>query len=220
MAEDGFRKVLIIAYYFPPMGLSGVQRTVKFAKYLSQYGWKPTVLTVNPAGYFAFDDTLLKEAEAAGVRIVRTNSRDVNRFFTKEVVIKLPSERTRKILQYIGDWFFIPDTKVGWKSLALKRATELLEQEQFDMIFATAPPQTGLLIGTVLKKRFKLPFVVELSIQIFSNAIASLLTSTVRKTRDESSGSRYGYESARERRIAATVSEHELPRCGNSLTRI
>lgn len=161
MADDGFRKVLMIAYYFPPMGLSGVQRTVKFAKYLSQYGWKPTVLTVNPAGYFAFDDTLVKEVEAAGVRIVRTDSRDVNRFFTKEVVVKMPSERTRKILQYIGDIFFIPDTKIGWKSLAVKAATELLEREQFDLIFATAPPQTSFLIGTVLKKRFKLPLVVD-----------------------------------------------------------
>jgi glycosyltransferase involved in cell wall biosynthesis len=161
MAEDGFRKVLIIAYYFPPMGLSGVQRTVKFAKYLSQYGWKPTVLTVNPAGYFAFDDTLLKEVEAAGVRVVRTNSRDVNRFFTKEVVVKLPSERARKILQYIGDLFFIPDTKIGWKSPAVKSAIALIEQEQFDILFATAPPQSGLLIGTALKKRFKIPLVVD-----------------------------------------------------------
>jgi glycosyltransferase involved in cell wall biosynthesis len=161
MAENGFRKVLIIAYYFPPMGLSGVQRTVKFAKYLSQYGWKPTVLTVNPAGYFAFDDTLLKEAEAAGVRVVRTHSRDVNRFFTKETVVKLPSERMRKLLQFLGDLFFIPDTKIGWKSPAIKAAAALLEHEQFDIIFATAPPQTGLLIGAVLKKRWKLPLVVD-----------------------------------------------------------
>jgi glycosyltransferase involved in cell wall biosynthesis len=161
MADDGFRKVLIIAYYFPPMGLSGVQRTAKFAKYLSQYGWKPTVLTVHPAGYFAFDDTLLKEVEAAGVRIVRTHSRDMNRLFKKNVVVKLPSERARKILQFIGDLFLIPDSKIGWKSSALKTATQLLEQEQFDILFATAPPQTCLLIGTALKKRFQLPLVVD-----------------------------------------------------------
>ncbi|MBF8247681.1 MAG: glycosyl transferase family 1, partial [Bacteroidetes bacterium] len=42
--NDAFRRVLIIAYYFPPMGLSGVQRTVKFAKFLPKFGWKPTVL--------------------------------------------------------------------------------------------------------------------------------------------------------------------------------
>ena len=68
---ENFRKVLIIAYYFPPMGLRGVQRTVKFAKYLPQFGWKPTVLTVNPTGYYALDESLLKEVEEAGVEAER-----------------------------------------------------------------------------------------------------------------------------------------------------
>ena len=55
------RNVLVIAYYFPPMGLSGVQRTLKFVKYLPKFGWQPTVLTVTPTGYFAQDYTLLEE---------------------------------------------------------------------------------------------------------------------------------------------------------------
>jgi glycosyltransferase involved in cell wall biosynthesis len=161
MAEDGFRKVLFIAYYFPPMGLSGVQRTVKFAKFLPQYGWKPTVLTIEPAGYYAFDDTLQKEAEAAGVKIVRTHSFDMNRLFRKRGIVKMPSERMRKILQYIGDVFFIPDTKIGWKSRAVKTASALLRQEKFDLIFATAPPQTDFLIGAALKRKFEIPLIVD-----------------------------------------------------------
>lgn len=161
MTDDGFRKVLIIAYYFPPMGLSGVQRTVKFAKFLPKYGWKPTVLTVEPTGYYAFDDTLLKEAEEAGVRIVRTSSYDVNRLLKKKGVIKMPSERMRKVLQFFGDLFFIPDTKIGWKSIAVKAASELIEQERFDLLFATAPPQTDFLIGAALKRKFEIPLVVD-----------------------------------------------------------
>ena len=159
--EDGFRKVLIIAYYFPPMGLSGVQRTVKFAKFLPKYGWKPTVLTVEPTGYYAFDDTLLKEVEEAGVKIVRTPSYDVNRLLKKRGVIKMPSERMRKVLQFFGDLFFIPDTKVGWKSIAVKAASELIERERFDVLFATAPPQTDFLIGEALKRKFEIPLVVD-----------------------------------------------------------
>jgi glycosyltransferase involved in cell wall biosynthesis len=161
MADDGFRKVLIIAYYFPPMGLSGVQRTVKFAKFLPKYGWKPTVLTVEPTGYYAFDDTLLKEAEEAGVKIVRTPSFDVNRLLKKQGVIKMPSERMRKVLQFFGDLFFIPDTKIGWKSSAVKAASELIEHERFDLLFATAPPQTDFLIGVALKRKFEIPLVVD-----------------------------------------------------------
>jgi glycosyltransferase involved in cell wall biosynthesis len=161
MMNDGFRKVLIIAYYFPPMGLSGVQRTVKFAKFLPKYGWKPTVLTVEPTGYYAFDDTLLKEAEEAGVKIVRTNSYDVNHFFKKQGIVKMPSERVRKILQFFGDLIFIPDTKIGWKITAVKTASSLLAQEKFDLIFATAPPQTDFLIGAALKRKFEIPLVVD-----------------------------------------------------------
>ena len=161
MVNDGFRKVLIIAYYFPPMGLSGVQRTVKFAKFLLKYGWKPTVLTVEPTGYYAFDDTLLKEVEEAGVKIVRTRSYDVNRLLRKQGVIKMPSERMRKLLQFLGDLFFIPDTKIGWKSIAVKAASKLIEEERFDLLFATAPPQTDFLIGAALKRKFEIPLVVD-----------------------------------------------------------
>jgi glycosyltransferase involved in cell wall biosynthesis len=159
--NEVFRKVLFIAYYFPPMGLGGVQRTVKFAKYLPKYGWKPTVLTVEPAGYYAFDDTLLKEAEESGVKIIRTQSYDANHLFKKRGIVKMPSERMRKILQFLGDLFFIPDTKRGWKFIAVKVASELLKQQQFDLIFATAPPQTDFLIGAALKRKFDIPLVVD-----------------------------------------------------------
>jgi glycosyltransferase involved in cell wall biosynthesis len=160
-APDPFRKVLIIAYYFPPMGLSGVQRTEKFAKYLPMYGWKPTVLTVLPAGYYAFDETLLTEAEAAGVEIVRTDSLDPNRMFRSMKAVKMPSEPVRRLLQIAGDTFFIPDTKIGWKRKAVRRASELLGRERFDLIFATAPPQTDFLIGRELKRRFNIPLVID-----------------------------------------------------------
>jgi len=156
-----FRNVLVVAYYFPPMGLSGVQRTAKFVKYLPKYGWKPTVLTVSPTGYYAVDETLLGEVEAAGTKIVRASSLDPNRLFKHQGVVKMPSERMRKILQFGGDTVFFPDTKIGWKSKALKFATDLLQREKFDLVYATAPPQTDFLIGEALKKKFKIPLVLD-----------------------------------------------------------
>lgn len=155
------RKVLVIAYYFPPMGLSGVQRTAKFVKYLPQYGWKPTVLTVTPTGYYAMDDSLLNEVEQAGTEILRANSLDPNRLFRKQGVVKMPSETVRKMLQFAGDTTFFPDTKIGWKRRAIKAASELMQREQFNLIFATAPPQTDFLIGETLKKKFRLPLVLD-----------------------------------------------------------
>ncbi|MBM4168857.1 MAG: glycosyltransferase family 4 protein [Ignavibacteria bacterium] len=155
------RKVLYIAYYFPPMGLSGVQRTLKFVKYLPAHNWIPTVLTVMPAAYYATDHSLLKEIEASEVRVVRSNSLDANRVLSKKGVMKMPPEGMRKFLQFVGDTFIIPDTKIGWKQPALKAARELLKHESFDAIFATAPPQTDFLIGKQLKQEFKIPLVVE-----------------------------------------------------------
>lgn len=155
------RKVLVIAYYFPPMGLSGVQRTLKFVKYFPQFQWMPTVLTVRSTGYFAKDESLLKEIVPLGVEIIRTGSFDPNRLFQKQEVVKMPTERTRKLLSRISDSIFIPDNKIGWKGPALKAASALLQKHKFDAIFATAPPQTDFLIGKALKEKFRLPLMID-----------------------------------------------------------
>ncbi len=158
---QNYRTVLIVAYYFPPLGLSGVQRTAKFAKYLSRYGWKPTVLTVDPGGYYAFDESLLKEVEEAGVTVVRSGSLDVNRLFRKKGVVRLPSETVRRILGFFGDLFFIPDTKIGWKKKAVTAGTVLLRNREFDAIIATAPPQTDFLIGVELARVAGIPLLLD-----------------------------------------------------------
>ncbi len=155
------RNVLIIAYYFPPMGLSGVQRTLKFAKYLPQFGWLPTVLTVTPTGYYAQDYTMLDEIHDPAIEVARVGSLDPNRLFRKKGVVRLPSERRRKILTYLSDTFFIPDNKIGWKRKALRTARKLHEAKNFDVIFATAPPFTDFLIGMELSEQIKRPLVVD-----------------------------------------------------------
>jgi len=69
------KKVLVIAYYFPPLGMGGVQRVSKFVKYLPSFGWEPIVLTVKDVEYFSRDDSLLKELPE-GIKISRTGSFD------------------------------------------------------------------------------------------------------------------------------------------------
>ncbi|MFI5251141.1 MAG: glycosyltransferase family 4 protein [Bacteroidota bacterium] len=155
------RNVLVIAYYFPPMGLSGVQRTLKFVKYLPQFGWQPTVLTVTPTGYFAQDETLLDEIKDLNIEIIRAGSLDANRFFKKQRIVKLPSERWGKFLTFTSDLFFIPDNKIGWKRRALQAAMETMNKTKFDVIFATAPPFTDFLIGTELHDRYKIPLILD-----------------------------------------------------------
>ena len=161
MNSPSLRNVLVIAYYFPPMGLSGVQRTLKFVKYLPQFGWQPTVLTVTPTGYYAQDYTLLEELHPHHVEIERIGSLDPNRLFRRKGVVKMPSERWRKIFSLISDTFFIPDNKIGWKRRAVKAAEEQFKKKNYDVIFATAPPFTDFLIGMELHKKFHRPLVID-----------------------------------------------------------
>jgi len=161
--ESGFppRKVLVLAYYFPPMGLSGVQRTLKFVKYLPQFGWHPTVLTVEPRGYLARDETLLGELEGKPVEVVRTPAAGPGRLFQGKEVVGLPPERIRKLISRVSDTFFIPDNKIGWKRRAVAAAVELHRRKQFDLIFATAPPFTDFLAGMEVKARINRPLVFD-----------------------------------------------------------
>jgi glycosyltransferase involved in cell wall biosynthesis len=161
MTMEVRRRVLVIAYYFPPMGLSGVQRTAKFVKYLPAFGWHPTVLTVEPTGYLARDESLLAELDPSAVSIVRTPAAGPGRLLAAREVVKLPSERTRKILSAASDTLFFPDNKIGWKRRAVARALELHGETPFDLIFATAPPFTDFLIGAEVKEAIRKPLVFD-----------------------------------------------------------
>ncbi len=154
-------KVLVIAYYFPPMGLSGVQRTLKFVKYLSKYNWEPTVLTVTPTAYYALDYSMLRELNDNNIKTVRTNSLDPTRLFEAGKPVKMPHEKLRAFLSAISQTIFIPDNKIGWKHEALKAAKKLMRQENFDVILSTAPPYTCHLIGAALSREFGVPLVVD-----------------------------------------------------------
>ena len=143
------------------MGLSGVQRTAKFVKYLPAFGWHPTVLTVEPTGYFARDESLLEELDQSAVTIVRTPAAGPGRVFAKKEVVKLPGERTRKLLCRVSDTVFFPDNKIGWKRRAVARALELHGETPFDLIFTTAPPFTDFLIGAEVKEAIGKPLVFD-----------------------------------------------------------
>lgn len=152
-------KVLIIAYYFPPMGLSGVQRVLKFAKYMKQYNWEPTIITADKTAYFAYDESLLEDAK--DMRVIRTAGKDPNSRMAKAGAIKMPSEIIRKTFNRVSQTFFIPDNKKGWATQAKKTAQELLSKEQFDIIFVSGPPFSSFIIAAELKKEFNIPLFVD-----------------------------------------------------------
>ena len=155
------KHVLVVAYYFPPLGLSGVQRIAGFVRHLSDYGWKPTVLTAKPAGYFAHDNSLWVPIQEAGIRIVQTRSLDPTRFFRAGSTVRLPQESKRQMLASVSNWVFVPDNKLGWMPFAVRAGLRQATLQPFTAIFSSAPPYTGHLVGMKIARRLGLPLVID-----------------------------------------------------------
>ncbi len=154
-------KVLVIAYYFPPMGLSGVQRTLKFVKYMKNYNWQPTVLTTQPTAYYAHDSSLLNEMEKYDINIVRVNWKGISSRMADKGTVKIPPEFIRKTLSRISNIFYIPDNKKGWAKQAYYAAKDLIAKEKFDLIFVTAPPFSAVNTAVKIKKDFNIPLIID-----------------------------------------------------------
>ncbi len=153
--------VLIIAYYFPPMGLSGVQRVVKFVKYLPEFGWKPLILTDTPSSFYAFDDTLFMDLKNPEIEIFRTSGKKAETEERKPKTVRLPSYAVQKLGRSFLQFFYQPDSKINWKDKALTVGKRLLSKYKVDVILATAPPYTDFLIANELSKEFDIPFIVD-----------------------------------------------------------
>ena len=154
-------KVLVIAYYFPPMGLSGVQRTLKFVKYLPKYNWEPTVITAGETSYFAHDESLMKEVKENNIRVIRTNGNEPNAKLKKFGTVKFPAEWLRKFLSNLSKTIFIPDNKISWSKKVLKTAENLLKSENYDVIFVSIPPFSSFITAVELKKKYNIPVIVD-----------------------------------------------------------
>lgn len=161
------KKVLILAYYFPPLGMGGVQRVTKFVKYLPLFGWKPYVLTVKDADYWAKDHSLLKELPS-GAEVIRTGSFDPLRIswilkglFRRREQKGGPPKRSRLKGSRLSSWLFFPDSKIGWLPFALMKGLFLCRKEKFDLIFSSSPPPSLHLTGYLLKLAFGVPWMAD-----------------------------------------------------------
>jgi glycosyltransferase involved in cell wall biosynthesis len=160
------KKVLFISYYFPPLGMGGVQRSLKFVKYLPSFGWKPLVLTVKEINYF-FKDFSLGEEIPKEAEVFQTGSFDPLRisFLIKKLLKK--KEGSFKITGYsflkskLLHLPFLPDNKIGWLPFALIKSLWLYRQSKFDLIFSTYPPLTSHLLALILKRVFQKPWVAD-----------------------------------------------------------
>ena len=155
--------VLIVTYYWPPSGGAGVQRWLKFSKYLPEFGWKPVILTVDPdyATYPAIDPTLGNNLPE-NIEVHRTKATDWFRLYNSDKS-KIPSSGFAdyknaslkgKITRFLRGNLFIPDPRRGWNKFAFRKACDLIEKYNITRIITTSPPHSTQLIGLKVRKKY------------------------------------------------------------------
>ena len=166
------KKVLIISYYWPPSGGSGVQRWLKFVKYFREFGIEPIVLTIDPAfATFPNHDYSLSKEIPEGIEIHTTQASSPFELYKKVRKKDAPQagfsgeKKTGladKAMRFIRGNFFIPDARIGWNKFALEKAKELIQLHNIDSIITTSPPHSTQLIGLELKRMFNLHWLADL----------------------------------------------------------
>ncbi len=169
------KRVLIITYYWPPSGGAGVQRWLKFVKYLHEFGWEPVVYTpLNPEIPYK-DETLLSDIPA-GTEIIGSNIFEpyqlYNYFTGKKKDTKFQhgflkdskSAKTsvaEKLAVWIRGNIFIPDARRFWIGPSVKYLKQYLHKHPVDLIVSTGPPHSLHLIARALKKKTSLPWLAD-----------------------------------------------------------
>jgi glycosyltransferase involved in cell wall biosynthesis len=160
MPEKDERKVLIITYYWPPSGGSGVQRWLKFVKYLPQFGWKPYVFTPANPSFDLHDESLLKDVPHEA-EIIHFPIWEPYTIFNKlsgggnNAANSAPKPTTlfKKISIWIRGNIFIPDPRVFWARPSAKYLDTFLRKNTIRNIITTGPPHSVHLIGLRLKAK-------------------------------------------------------------------
>ncbi len=149
------RTLLYISYYFPPCGLSGVIRAVKFVKWLPWNGWRPLVLCAGGFRFLEEDETLLAELPD-DVRVERVSVPE-----PYSLTRSKPSPKSKDAGAGLANWFSFPDTRRLWISRGFKKGLEIIRKDKPSLILATSPPYSSLILGKRLSQKTGLPLVLD-----------------------------------------------------------
>jgi glycosyltransferase involved in cell wall biosynthesis len=157
------KKVLFLAYLFPPIANSGTQRPLKFAKYLAEYGWEPTVITAAHFDGQPTDPGLVADLPE-NVRVVRVPM--LNEQISDTLTWLAGGGRFGRRIGDAVRWRMqhrrrTPDLYAWWKPTVIREVMKLVETTRFDAIYATGFPWTSLLIGAELSRSTGIPLVAD-----------------------------------------------------------
>lgn len=167
------KKLLIITYYWPPTGGAGVQRWLKFVKYLRDFGWEPVVYTPSNPESPGDDDSLLKDIPA-GVEVIRTEiwepynlyrkftgakkSEKINPAFHTD---KKKASATQSFSVWLRGNFFIPDPRKFWIKPSVKFLSGWLKENPVDAVVSSGPPHSMHMIARQLHRITNIPWIAD-----------------------------------------------------------
>lgn len=172
------KKVLVVTYAFPPMSVVGVYRTLKFCKFLPEFGWEPVVLTIKGGKDWSYDESLLSDLPPS-MKVYRSRTfeplityenfqqgRGKRSGIVEACAGRSPAQADSKSLfqrlrSYVAGWLSTPDKQALWLPFALAGGRKILREEEIDLIYTSSPPHSTHLIGYFLKRFSGLPWVAD-----------------------------------------------------------
>ncbi len=167
------RRVLIISYYWPPSGGAGVQRWLKFVKYLRAFNWEPVIYTPENPEFPAIDESLFHDIPE-GIEIVRTPIWEPYSFYKKligagkneRINAGFLSEKKRPgLAEKFSIWlrgnFFIPDARKFWIKPSVRFLVKYLAEHPVDAIVSTGPPHSMHMIALGVKMETGIPWLAD-----------------------------------------------------------
>ena len=161
------KKVLIITYYWPPSGGSGVQRWLKFSKYLRDFNIEPVIYTIDNPSY-PIKDTSLESEIPLGLEVLKQPIFEPNSFLSifgnnkkKESAGFLNPNPTLlgRFFQYVRANYFIPDARKFWIKPSVKFLSNYLKNNEIEVVITTGPPHSMHIIGLALRDKFKIKWI-------------------------------------------------------------
>ena len=165
------KKVLFLSFYWPPSGKASIHWPIKMIKYLPEFGWEPSVLTVKEDTFSAPDESLFNDINP-GLKVYKTGFWDPFVIYKKLLgkskdsslsASEAMSTENKGLMHRLSLWvrlnLFIPDARVGWITPGFRDAKKLLKNEKFDLIISNGPPHSTHLLALKLKEYFNIPLV-------------------------------------------------------------
>jgi glycosyltransferase involved in cell wall biosynthesis len=146
------KKVLMVAYYYPPLGGVGAVRPLQFSKYLPEYGWEATVLSVRNDTRYLQDRSMMKLIPSYQ-QVIRAYRLPF--FETIRRLARGPLRRHPLLYSFV-------DAQYDWVSSAIRTGSKLISSGEFQAVLATAPPYSALRVARALKNRYGIPTVADL----------------------------------------------------------